>query len=205
MDHETVAMAVRVHGDGRGPGLGPRLVEETVEFTRRIESQEHLSSSLTQRRQCGWQHRTPHNVAYVMLTVKASLGMLGCVDEAVPVDEAALEAVVAAWLSEYESPSTRAAYRTDLDHFERWSRSARANPLALESSDLERYRAECESDGAGPATIARRLSAIASFGNFAHERGAALAAPRIERPRLPRSSTTESLDADDATALLAAA
>jgi integrase/recombinase XerD len=121
------------------------------------------------------------------------------------VDPAALQAAVTAWLENYRSPHTRAAYRADLHHFGQWARAQQVNPLALDEDDLRRYRAACEAEGAGPATVARRLSAIASFGSFAHERGTALAAPRIDRPTLPASSTTESLSASDATALLAAA
>jgi site-specific recombinase XerD len=121
------------------------------------------------------------------------------------VDPAVLEAAVTAWLENYRSPHTRAAYRADLHHFGEWSRAQRVNPLALDEDDLRRYRAACEAEGAGPATVARRLSAIASFGSFAHERGTALAAPRIERPTVAASSTTGSLSPDDAAALLAVA
>ena len=116
-----------------------------------------------------------------------------------------LAAAVAAWLQRYESAHTRSAYGTDLQHFGQWARTERVNPFALAETDLRRYRAACEAEGAGPSTVARRLSAIASFGAFAHELGSGLAAPRIERPALPASSTTGSLSDDEAAALLAAA
>jgi site-specific recombinase XerD len=116
-----------------------------------------------------------------------------------------LEAVVAAWLASYESLHTRAAYGADLEHFGQWAITEHANPFALAENDVRRYRAACEAEGAGPPTVARRLSAIASFGAFSYEHGAGLATPRIERPSLPASSTTESLSDDDASALLAAA
>jgi site-specific recombinase XerD len=120
-------------------------------------------------------------------------------------DPETLQAVVDAWLANYESGHTRAAYRADLDHFGEWARAENVNPFALAEDDIRRYRAACETAGAGPSTVARRLSAIASFGAFAHKRGTGLATPRIERPTLPASSTTESLGDDDATALLTAA
>lgn len=116
-----------------------------------------------------------------------------------------LEAVVAAWLKQYASAQTRSAYRTDVDHFGAWARSEQVNPFAVSPDELRRYRAACENRGAAPATVARRLSAIASFGAFAHAQGAGLPAPRIERPALAPSSTTEPLNDDQAAALVAAA
>ena len=122
-----------------------------------------------------------------------------------PEADALLQQVVDAWLEHYESPHTRAAYGTDLGHFGQWARTEHVNPFALAEDDLHRSRAACEAAGAGPSTIARRLSAIASFGAFAHEQGTGLVAPRIERPALPASSTTEALSDRDAAALLTAA
>jgi site-specific recombinase XerD len=118
---------------------------------------------------------------------------------------AVLQAAIAAWLDNYESPHTRAAYGADLEHFSQWSHAERVNPFALAEAELRRYRAACEADGAGPSTVARRLSAIASFGAFALERGYGLAAPRIGRPTLPAESTTEALSEGDAAAILSAA
>ncbi len=122
-----------------------------------------------------------------------------------PDDDTVLQRVVDAWLEQYASPHTRVAYRADLGHFSHWARTEHVDPFALAEEELRRYRASCEADGAGPSTVARRLSAIASFGAFSHEQGTGLVAPRIERPALPTSSTTESLSDTDAAALLAAA
>jgi site-specific recombinase XerD len=140
-----------------------------------------------------------------MLTVKGRFGMIHPVARTSRSDRALLQAVVAAWLDHYPSPHTRAAYRTDLDHFGRWTETRRVDPFALDENELREYRAACEAEGAGPSTVARRLSALASFVNFAAERGNADAAPQIDRPALPASSTTGSLSDGDATALLAAA
>jgi integrase/recombinase XerD len=116
-----------------------------------------------------------------------------------------LQRVVDAWLEHYQSPHTRAAYGADLQHFGQWARTEHVDPFAFADDDLRRYRAACEADGAGPSTVARRLSAIASFGAFSHEQGTSLVTPRIERPALPASSTSESLSDTEAAALLAAA
>jgi site-specific recombinase XerD len=116
-----------------------------------------------------------------------------------------LEAVVAAWLESYESAHTRVAYAADLDHFGNWANAKDVDLLALTHEDVDRYRAACEADGAGASTVARRLSAIASFGAFAHERGTGPAMPRFTRPALPATTTTQLLSDGDASAILAAA
>jgi site-specific recombinase XerD len=140
-----------------------------------------------------------------MLIVKRGAGMIRGVAGKTRPDPAVLQAAVAAWLDNYDSPHTRAAYSADLAHFRHWSRSEQVDPLALDEDDLRRYRAACEAGGAAPATVARRLSAIASFGSFALARGTAGVQPRVERPTLPAASTTQSLSEGDAAALLAAA
>jgi integrase/recombinase XerD len=116
-----------------------------------------------------------------------------------------LQAVVALWLERYESPHTRAAYRNDLEHFGEWSRAQRVNPFALTEPDLQRYRAVCEANGAQASTVARRLSAIASFSAFAYAQGDGLRAPSVDRPTLPPATTTEPMTDADVTALLTAA
>jgi site-specific recombinase XerD len=116
-----------------------------------------------------------------------------------------LQLAVDGWLERYRSPHTRAAYAADLAHFGDWALSEDVDPFALCEEDLRRYRAVCEASGAAPSTVARRLSAIASFGNFVHEQGIGPVAPRVERPVLPAMSTTHALDETDAAALLAAA
>lgn len=140
-----------------------------------------------------------------MLTVKPRTVRIPVVARRRPPRRAALEDAVAAWLGNYESPHTRVAYRADVEHFCKWCQAERVNPLALDEADLQRYRASCEASGAAPSTVARRLSSVASFGNFALERGDGIAAPRIGRPSLPAASTTEALNDADAAAILSAA
>jgi len=141
-----------------------------------------------------------------MLTVKGWPGIIcSMARQPSPDADTVLQQLVDAWLAHYTSAHTRAAYGADLEHFGQWARTEHVDPFALAEDDLHRYRAACEAAGAGPSTVARRLSAIASFGAFSYERGTGLVAPRIDRPALPASSTTESLSDTDAAALLAAA
>jgi integrase/recombinase XerD len=73
---------------------------------------------------------------------------------------------------------------------------------------VARYRTACELAGASPATVARRLSAITSFGAFAATNGAEPALTselEVARPTVESESTAERLSDADAEALLAAA
>jgi site-specific recombinase XerD len=140
-----------------------------------------------------------------MLTVNGRIGMISSMAPKTSPGSPALQAAVAAWLDSYESPHTRAAYRADLEHFSRWTHAEHIDPFAIDQADLRRYCAACEADGAGASTIARRLSAVASFASFALEPGETRISARIGRPALPGASATESLTDDDATAILAVA
>ncbi len=118
-------------------------------------------------------------------------------------DEARLTLAVAAWLDTCRSPNTRAAYRTDLHDFAAWCRAAARDPLTPAAADLARYRDDLTDSGAGPATVARRLSAIASFGVFVT--GGATPPVEVDRPAVAGASNAELLDDGEADALLAAA
>src|SRR6478736_275380 len=116
---------------------------------------------------------------------------------------------VAAFLDSCRSANTQAAYRTDLAHLAAWCRGrGKLDLLTVDAVDIARYRTECETAGASPATVARRLSAIASFSAYTAARGtapAALAAENIARPTIASRSTAELLSDADADVLLAAA
>jgi len=122
-----------------------------------------------------------------------------------PAADADASACVDAWLPSLRSENTRNAYRTDVAHFINWCATAEVNPLAFSSDELARYRDLLSSSGASSATQARRLSAIASFGAYAHANGASGPFPDVTRPEAARSSTAMMLDDDAAAALLAAA
>ena len=75
---------------------------------------------------------------------------------------------IAGFLDTCRSSNTRAAYRADLGHVAAWCRDRGAlDLLTITATDVARYRTECELAGASPATVARRLSALTSFGTYA--------------------------------------
>jgi len=116
---------------------------------------------------------------------------------------------VAAFLDACRSSNTRAAYQADLAQLATWCREVgTVDLLSIDTVDVARYRTACELAGAAPATVARRLSAIASFSTFAAANGArpALTAESvIERPHVESASSAEVLGDADSDALLQAA
>jgi site-specific recombinase XerD len=113
---------------------------------------------------------------------------------------------IAGFLDACRSSNTRAAYRADLAHVAAWCRSGGTlDLLTLDVEDVARYRLACELAGASPATVARRISTISSFGAFAAARGALGADAEIARPTVESESTASLLSDADAAALLAAA
>jgi integrase/recombinase XerD len=120
-----------------------------------------------------------------------------------------LGAAVGAFLDSCRSPNTTAAYRADLQHFLHWCRiGANAQNERITVEDIASYRAACERQGAATATVARRLSAIASFGTFARAHGDGEMLPpsrSIDRPLPNVESTTLLLTDAQAETLLRAA
>jgi integrase/recombinase XerD len=113
--------------------------------------------------------------------------------------------LVAAWIAQQRSPNTRAAYSSDLRRFVTWCAAHDVDPLAFDAGDLGRFLTAEEQAGAGPATAARRLSAISSFGAYTASRGLTPAFSDVERPTVTAVSATGVLDDQQAAALLAAA
>jgi integrase/recombinase XerD len=124
--------------------------------------------------------------------------------------QAKVTLAIAGFLDACRSANTRTAYRTDLGHVAAWcrDRGRTLDLLTIDAADVARYRTECELAGARPATVARRLSALTSFGAYASANGSApalTAAAEIARPTVESSSSAELLTTADAEALLAAA
>ena len=123
--------------------------------------------------------------------------------------EAGVSLAVAGFLDACRSTNTRSAYRTDLSHLAAWCRNhGTLDLLTITAADVARYRTACELAGASPATVARRLSALTSFGAYAAANGsepALTAETEIARPSVDSSSSAELLTDADADALLAAA
>ena len=120
-------------------------------------------------------------------------------------DPRALDALVAEWLAGLRSANTRAAYRADFARFAGWCAEHRVDPMAVDAPGLRRYRTAVERSGVSTATTARRLSAIASFGAFARERGATGEFADVSRPTVTPRRAPGVLDDADADAMLRAA
>src|SRR3954471_4693995 len=106
-----------------------------------------------------------------------------------PAGGALARACLDAWLPSLRSENTRDAYRADVAHFIAWCVTAGVDPLSFSARQLGRYRDASRAAGAGSATEARRLSAIASFGAYAQATGASGPFPDVIRPEAPRSSS----------------
>jgi integrase/recombinase XerD len=114
-----------------------------------------------------------------------------------------MDASLAAWLATMGSPNTRAAYTRDLEVFIAWSAQAGVAPLAATALHIEAFRVHCETSGASPATVHRRLSALSSF--YRHATGAdANPVDGTARPAAPESPT-RALTAPEAARVWAAA
>lgn len=109
------------------------------------------------------------------------------------------------WLATYPSANTRDAYRRDVSAFAAWCAEVGRSPLEVSSDELARYRDHCLAAGAGPSTVARRLSSIASFLRFARDEGGqGNPVEGVARPTASPSSPV-ALDEGELAALLAAA
>jgi site-specific recombinase XerD len=114
------------------------------------------------------------------------------------------EELVDAWVERQGSPNTRLAYRSDLVVFRSWwDDHRRRAPLTATSRDVERFEQACRDTGASAATVARRVSALSSFFNFAIANGALATSPVPGGRRPPTTATpTVDLDADQRAALI---
>jgi site-specific recombinase XerD len=117
----------------------------------------------------------------------------------------ALPPLIEAWLATLRSGNTRAAYRTDIGDFVGWCAATGADPLAFSADQLAAYTEDGRAEGAGNATLARRLSAIGSLGAYTHRAGATAVFPDVTRPTADPSSSAQVLDDTEARALLDAA
>lgn len=121
--------------------------------------------------------------------------------------DATLEHLAAGWVLSLGAENTKRAYARDLAHFTRWCRAQGGHPLTVERAGVDLYRLELEAQGLAPATVARRLSALASFYVYAIDAGALERSPveRVRRPRVSTESPRLGLDRDEARRMLDAA
>jgi integrase/recombinase XerC/integrase/recombinase XerD len=83
---------------------------------------------------------------------------------------------------------TRRAYSVDLGQFAEWAGELGLDPGDLRHRDVRRYAAGLSSDGAAPATVARKLAAIRSLYGFLvrTERAGQNPAELVSSPKRPQ-------------------
>ena len=97
--------------------------------------------------------------------------------------------------------NTIAAYRRDLERFERFTRAHDLRPLACSRADLEAALREAMASGLSPTSVARLAAALRSFYRFQHMTGATGTNPAedLEAPRrmavLPKFLSLDEVDA----------
>lgn len=109
-----------------------------------------------------------------------------------------------AWLASLGSAATRDAYRRDLADFARFCERGNVDPLEATRTVVDLFARHLEASDRAPATIARRLAAIANFFGFLVDEGIRTASPvdRVRRPRVSSESPRLGLDRSEAVALL---
>ncbi|WP_431976051.1 tyrosine-type recombinase/integrase [Micromonospora haikouensis] len=130
-------------------------------------------------------------------------------------EQAAIASFTEQWLANRRlAENTRDAYRRDVGMWTRWCAERDVNPLRatfLHVNDWARAMEEPHprtGRPAAPATVARRISAVASWYDFLAKLGAVAVNPAkiADRPRVDRDySPTLGFSAAEATAMLAAA
>lgn len=117
-----------------------------------------------------------------------------------------LETIAAGWLSAY-GPATRTAYARDLRSWVIWCESHDLDPLDARRAHVQLHARQLEEMPRAPATVARRLAAVAGFYRYAVEEGYLDRSPaaHVRRPRVSEDSPTLGLDSAELLALLEAA
>ena len=116
------------------------------------------------------------------------------------------EGVAAAFLAGYR-PATREAYARDLHAWGAFLERIAADPLEARRVHVDAFVRDAEDAGVAPATVARRLAALAGFYGYALAEGVIDRSPvaSVRRPRVSDESPRLGLDRDGLRALLGAA
>jgi integrase/recombinase XerD len=107
-------------------------------------------------------------------------------------DPVAWQHAVDGFLDSLSSPNTRSAYRTDMAAFARWCALNGHAPLHIGRQGVESFRTQCQTDGAGPSTVARRVAALNGVLPYKYE-----PSPDPVATTAPTASTTTSLPERD--------
>ncbi len=119
-----------------------------------------------------------------------------------------VDAVVAAWLLGYDSARTRQAYRRDLADWLAFLDRFGIPPFGAVRAHIDAYARELgEVRGQSPATVARRLSALASFYSYAVGEGVIPRSPlaHVRRPKVATDSPSTGFAREELAAILAGA
>ncbi len=111
--------------------------------------------------------------------------------------------VVAGFLAGYVG-NTRLAYQHDLRVFLTWCRNRQLDMFSMGRADIELFARGQESKGLSGATVARRLSTVASFYRYCVEEGLLDRSPavNVRRPKVRAESTMTGLDRNELGMLL---
>lgn len=111
------------------------------------------------------------------------------------------------WLLALRSANTRDAYRRDIHQFFAWCDELGCDVLTVRRPHLDAYREHLIGRRLVDTTVARKLSAVASFYTYLVDEEVLPKNParKVVRPDLPRESTTVGLDDDEADTLIAVA
>lgn len=114
------------------------------------------------------------------------------------------EVVAARFLSRYREP-TRSGYQMSLKHWFAWCYSKGIQPMSVERAHIELWARELEEvNGNKLSTVAGKLNAVCGMYRFA-QRDRLLEhnpAEWVQRPKVPRYSSTESLSRSEMLAVL---
>ncbi|MFN8052869.1 MAG: tyrosine-type recombinase/integrase [Acidimicrobiales bacterium] len=110
-------------------------------------------------------------------------------------------------MASFGSENTRQAYRRDLVDFLGFCDEHRVEPLDVTRPVVDAYARTLDGDGKAPSTVARRLSALASFYRYLVDEDVLVVSPidRVRRPRVSDESPRLGLDRREAANLLAVA
>lgn len=125
---------------------------------------------------------------------------------ALPDTTVLLDRLASAFLLSYHG-NTRSAYRRDLAHFAGWCADHQVDPLRVTRAQLDAYVERQRQDGAAPASVGRRLSALSGFYQYAVDEGVLARNPaaRVRRPKVGENVQSTGLSRQEAITLLAAA
>lgn len=156
-----------------------------------------------------------HVILYHMSEIEPMVGLVLPASPATADPDDLLRRLTAAWLGRYQSPHTFRAYERDLRGWIGWCQSRGVHPLRARVMNVDEWLTyQRDAGGAAKRTIARRLSAVASWYSYLIVNTAGDPQPLIThnpaitdaRPKVDRDhSPTVGLSRAEADRLIAAA